>query len=166
MPTPNPSSLDALLTLLELERSGRDQALRGLRDAESAAQHARAQATTLADYRAEYAERWTARLRSSSTVELMQCYQGFLQRLDHAITQQRAVTEQALRLLERAVATLREREQRLGSVEKLIERRRRETHRDAARREQAITDEAAMRVHERRRLTRRDPNASGTDTVT
>lgn len=160
---PTDPPLDALLTLLELERNGRDQALRGVRDAETLAQHAQAQASTLAEYRAEYVERWSARLRAPSSIELVQCYQGFMQRLDQAIGQQRAATEQAQQRLLQAVQVLREREQRFSSVEKLIERRRREADRDVARREQAITDEAAMRAHQRRRAAQRD---AGGDTLT
>jgi flagellar protein FliJ len=161
--SPTDPPLDTLLTLLELERNERDQALRGVRDAETLAQHAQAQASTLAEYRAEYTQRWSARLRAPSSIELVQCYQGFMQRLDQAIGQQRAISEQAQQRLRQALQALREREQRLGSVEKLIERRRREHGRDAARREQAITDEAAMRSHQRRRTAQRD---AGTDTLT
>lgn len=159
-------AIDSLLTLLELERNERDQALRGVRDAESLAQHAQAQAQTLAAYRTEYVERWSTRLRTQSSIELVQCYQGFMQRLDQAIGQQRAASEQAQSRLQQAVQALREREQRLGSVEKLIERRRREHHRHAARREQTITDEAAMRLHERRLAAARRQDAGGNDTVT
>lgn len=159
-------AIDSLLTLLELERNERDQALRSVRDAESLAQHAQAQAQTLSAYRTEYVERWSTRLRTQSSVELAQCYQGFMQRLDQAIGQQRAVSEQAHARLQQAVQALREREQRLGSVEKLIERRRREQHRHAARREQTITDEAAMRLHERRLAAMRRQDAGGNDTLT
>ena len=159
-------AIDSLLTLLELERNERDQALRGVRDAESLAQHAQAQAQTLTAYRTEYVERWSTRLRTQSSIELVQCYQGFMQRLDQAIGQQRTASEQAHARLRQAVLALREREQRLGSVEKLIERRRREQHRHAARREQTITDEAAMRLHERRLAAARRQDPGGNDTMT
>ncbi len=158
--------IESLLTLLELERNERDLALRGVRDAESLARHAQAQAQTLDAYRTEYVERWSTRLRTPSSIELVQCYQGFMQRLDQAIGQQRAASEQAQVRLQQAVLALREREQRLGSVEKLIERRRHEQHRHAARREQTITDEAAMRLHERRLAAARRQDAGGNDTVT
>jgi flagellar FliJ protein len=161
--TMTPSSLDALLTLLERERNQRDQALLGLRDAQNQAEHATLQARTLSAYRAEYAERWTGRFRAPGSIELMQCYQGFMQRLDQAIGQQRDIVAQAEQRLRQAQEALREREQRLGSVEKLIERRQLEQHRHAARREQSLTDELALRLHERKRLAQRDP---GTDTLT
>lgn len=161
--SPSTQSLDALLALLELERQQRDQALLGLRDAQSVAERAHTQAQTLSDYRSEYADRWTGRFRTQGSIELVQCYQGFMQRLDQALAQQRAIVEQAKARLQQAQAALREREQRLGSVEKLIERRRQEQHRHAARREQSLADEVALRQHERKRLAQRDP---GTDTVT
>ncbi len=157
-------SLDTLLALLELERNERDQALLGLRNATSLAQHAAVQEQTLSDYRSEYVERWTTRFRTRGSIELVQCYQGFMQRLDQAIGQQKATADQAQARLRQAREVLREREQRLGAVEKLIERRRNDLQRHAARREQNLSDEAAMRSHDRRHAARRDN--PGTDTVT
>lgn len=140
-------TLQALLQLLEHERRTRDEALLGLRSAEGAAGQAGAQAQQLDVYRSDYVERWSARFREPGSVALMQCYQGFMQRLEQAIAQQRATVELARQLLEQARNTLRENERRVASVEKLIERRRQQQLRQNARREQSNTDENALRVH-------------------
>ena len=82
--------MQALIQLLDHERRVRDAALLGLRDAEGTAGTADAQAQQLHAYRSDYVERWSARFREPGSVALMQCYQGFMQRLEQAITQQRA----------------------------------------------------------------------------
>lgn len=142
--------LDTLLALLERERGERDQALLGMREAEGLASHATAQAQQLADYRAEYMRRWSTRFRTEGSIELVQCYQGFMQRLEQAVGQQRQAADHADARLRQARDAWRERELRVGSVEKLIERRKGEQQQHASRREQAQSDEAAQRSHARR----------------
>jgi flagellar FliJ protein len=152
-----PKSLNTLLTLLERERGERDQALLGMREAEGLASHAAAQAQQLADYRTAYMRRWTNRFRAQGSIELVQCYQGFMQRLEQAIGQQHQAADHADARLRQARDALRERELRVGSVEKLIERRRREHRQHASRREQAQSDEAAQRSHARRHANGPEP---------
>lgn len=142
--------MQALFQLLDHERRGRDAALLGLRDAEGSAEHADAQARALDSHRSETVERWRARLRQPGSAALLQCYQGFMQRLEQAIAQQHEITQLAHERLEQARRTLVDNERRVASVEKLIERReQREQHR-ATRREQAHSDEIALAVHARR----------------
>ena len=57
-------------------------------------------------YRSEYVERWSARFREPAASALMQCYQGFMQRLEQAITQQRNAVQLANARLEQARQTL------------------------------------------------------------
>jgi flagellar protein FliJ len=143
--------MQALHQLLEHERRARDVALLGLRDAEGLAQQADTQASQLDAYRNEYIDRWRERFRSESgSVALMQCYQGFMQRLEQAIAQQRAAVQLAHAQLHQARQVLHENERRVASVEKLIERRAQQELRHAARREQSATDEIALRAHARR----------------
>jgi flagellar protein FliJ len=149
--------LDTLLALLDHERGERDQALLGMREAEGQASHATAQAQQLADYRAEYMRRWSTRFRAEGSIELVQCYQGFMQRLEQAVGQQRQAADHAEARLRLARDALRERELRVGSVEKLIERRKGEQRQHAARREQAQSDEAAQRSHARRQANGQTP---------
>jgi flagellar FliJ protein len=144
-------TMQALHQLLEHERRARDAALLGLRDAEGFAQRADTQASQLDAYRSDYVERWRARFRSEAgSVALMQCYQGFMQRLDQAIAQQRAAVQMAQARLEQARQALHANERRVASVEKLIERRAQVEQKRSARREQSATDEMALRAHARR----------------
>jgi len=143
-------TMHALTQLLEHERRARDAALLGLRDAEGSASHADTQANQLDSYRSEYVERWSTRFRTEAgSVALMQCYQGFMQRLELAITQQRTAVQMAQVRLEQARRTLQDNERRVASVEKLIQRREQQAQQHAARREQASTDETAMRAFAR-----------------
>jgi len=145
--------MQALIQLLDHERRVRDVTLLGLRDAEGSADHADAQAQQLDAYRSEYVQRWSARFREPGSVALMQCYQGFMLRLEQAIIQQRTTAQQAHARVEQARQTLSVNERRVASVEKLIERRAQQEQHRAARREQSHADEVALRAHARRRAT-------------
>lgn len=138
-------SITTLTTLLGHAEAERDAALSALRQAEAAAAQARGQAEQLQNYRAQYQQRWSAQFRQSGAIEVVQCYQGFSQRLEQAIGQQGQVAGQAEARVEQARALLVEREQRVAAVRKLIERRTQEQRRMAERREQRSTDEAAQR---------------------
>ena len=143
-------TLQALLQLLDHERRTRDEALQALSRAEGAAGQADAQAQALDAYRSEYVERWSARFREPGSVALMQCYQGFMQRLEQAIAQQRNTVAQARVRVDQARGALQHNERRVASMEKLIERRQQQQQGLLARREQAHTDEIAQRAHARR----------------
>jgi flagellar FliJ protein len=149
-------TLQALQQLLDHERRTRDDAMLGLREAESASGRADTQADQLEAYRGEYVERWSARFREPGSVALIQCYQGFMQRLDQAIVQQQVQVLAARKRLEQARITLRDYERRVASVEKLIERRRQQMQRRDARRDQSLTDETALRMHAQRAARSRD----------
>jgi flagellar FliJ protein len=153
-------TLQALLQLLDHERRTRDEAVQALSRAEGHAGQADAQAQQLAVYRSEYVERWSARFRDPGSVALLQCYQGFMQRLDQAIVQQRGAVAQAHIRVDQARGALRDNQRRVASVEKLIERRRQQEQRQLARREQARTDETAQRAHARRVASHAEPGES------
>lgn len=146
-------SLATLNTLLEQAEGERDAAQTVLRNCEAAAAAAQAQADQLAAYRAEYQQRWSAHFRQPGAIEVLQCYQGFSQRLEQAITQQSHAAAQAQARVAQARAQLVAREQRVAAVRKLIERRQAEQRRVADRREQRSTDEAAQRSQRRSGLT-------------
>lgn len=137
----------SLTTLLEQAEADRDAALQVLRQCEAAAASAAAQAEQLLAYRGQYQQRWSTQFRHTGTVELLQCYQGFGQRLEVAINHQAQVQAQTQARAENARRELLAREQRVAAVRKLIERRQAEQLRVAERREQRATDEAAARRH-------------------
>lgn len=139
-------SIATLTRLLEHAEGERDAAQAALQQAEAAARAAQTQADELTQYRGEYRQRWSTHFRRPDSIALLHCVQGFGQRLDQAIDQQRRNAEQADERVRRARALLLAREQRVAAVGKLIERRQAELRRSADRRDQRATDEAALRV--------------------
>ena len=139
-------TLQPLVSLLEQTRAERDQALAEHQRQQRAAQAAQAQAEQLAGYRSEYAQRFGTSFQRSGALELMQCYQGFMTRLDGAVEQQQRTVAHAAARADTAQAALLAVELRVASVEKLIERRRAELALVQQRREQKAGDEFAARM--------------------
>lgn len=138
--------LDLLHTLLEREKEKRDAALTDWRNAEAQERAAREQADSLVEYRGEYRQRWKTQFAQRGTVEILQCYQGFVERLEQAINAQQGVVEQAAGRVQAARQRLRHRETKVATVQRLIERRLQAQALIAQRREQKTIDEAAQRL--------------------
>ena len=96
------ADIQALDTLLEQATGARDSALDQHRRALSAADAARRQGEQLADYRKEYVRRFGTQPGRAGSVELLQCYHGFMARLDDAVSQQAQLATQAARRAEDA----------------------------------------------------------------
>ena len=137
---------DALGTLLELAESERNQALAAFNQTRSRFDAARAQATQLDAYRADYEQRWSAQFARGAALEIVRCYQSFAERLETAIAQQGHAVAQADAALRRAGDALTAHELRVASVRKLIERRAAAWRQTSQRREQRADDENAMRM--------------------
>ena len=144
------SSLQSLNLLLEQAESLRDAALAALQRARDAADAAQAQVEGLLNYRGDYQKRWSQQFGQSGAIEIVHCYRSFNERLDHAIEHQQRMVSQAQAQCERARDELQQRELRVASVKKLIERRVAEERRLAERRDQKMTDESAQRSAWRR----------------
>lgn len=140
------SNLQALNVLLERAEAERDEALRQLQDAQSRASAAKQQQDQLSQYRQDYQQRWSEQFAQRTTIQVLGCYQNFGLRLDQAISQQSHVSGYADQRLTAARDVLRERELRVASVRKLIERRRADALRSQLRYEQKVTDEQATRA--------------------
>ena len=140
------SALQPLNTLLEQATIERDAALGAHRKALSAVAAAQTQATQLAEYRQEYAQRFGTQFQRAGAIELLQCYQGFMVRLDEAVSQQQRLLALAVERGETAKAALLNTELRVASVRKLIERRIAEAVRTQDRSDQKATDELASRA--------------------
>lgn len=140
------SNLQALTVLLERAEAERDEALRFLQDAQRRAEAARLQHDQLSQYRSDYQSRWKQEFAQRTTIQILGCYQNFGGRLDQAIGQQAGVADFADQRLDAARRVLQERELRVASVRKLIERRRAEALRTEMRQEQRATDEQAARA--------------------
>lgn len=138
--------LDLLHTLLEREKEKRDAALAEWREAERQAQAAGEQADALVSYRGEYRQRWAAQFAQRAPIEILRCYQGFVDRLEQAIVAQQGVAEQAALRVQAARQRLRHRETKVATVQRLIERRLHAAALREQRREQKAVDEAAQRL--------------------
>ncbi|NUZ05935.1 flagellar export protein FliJ [Piscinibacter koreensis] len=140
------NNLDSLLTLLHQAERERDFALAEQQKVQAAHDAAKAQAQQLVTYRREYEQRWSEQFCREGKIELVRCYQGFVQRLTQAVDQQARVADHAANQLARASANVRECEVRAAAVRKLIERRTHEGQLAAERREQKQSDELAARA--------------------
>jgi len=138
------------LLLSETERR-RDAALAEHQRSLVAADAAEAQVEELRTYRREYEQRWGAQFSRQGQIELVRCYQSFMERMTLAVDQQARVVERARQQVQLAHAALMDVEMRCASVRKLIERRTREHHVAAERRDQKHNDELAARAAWNRR---------------
>ena len=150
--------LQPLVALLAQTERQRDLALADRIKMQAAHAAAQAQADQLVAYRRDYEERWSAQFCREGRIELVRCYQGFMERLTQAVEQQ-ARTAQALGVqLAQAGATVRERELQVAAVRKLIERRLAEDRAAGLRHEQKQTDELAARIAWASRIAADRPN--------
>ena len=133
------------LLLAQTERQRYDALAEQLK-AESAKRAAEVQAEQLVTYRREYEQRWSAEFCREGKIELVRCYQGFVQRLTQAVEQQQRVAAHAAVQVERAEAIVRGHEMRAAGLKKLIERRLHESERAAALIDQKESDDRAVRA--------------------
>jgi len=138
--------LKALSLLLAQAERQRDEALAEQFKAESMRRDAAAQAEQLVAYRREYEQRWGAEFCRDGKIELVRCYQGFIERLTQAVEQQERAAAHAAIQAERAEAIVRGHEVRAGALRKLVERRLRQGEIAAARLEQKDSDDRAVRA--------------------
>jgi flagellar FliJ protein len=80
--------LQALRFLLAQAERQRDDALGAQMKAEAAERAAVDQAEQLVVYRRQYEQRWSAEFCRDGKIELVRCYQGFMERLSQAVDQQ------------------------------------------------------------------------------
>ncbi len=137
--------IESLRSLAGHARQARDRALARLAQAQLGQRAAQAQGEQLATYHAEYQQRWSERFTQATSPLLLQCYQGFAQRLQQAIAHQAQTVHQAGLRQQQAHAALLQLERRLAAVDKLIERRLAELNRIGRRLDQRESDEFAAR---------------------
>lgn len=141
----NPS-LDPLMSLLSQAERERDAALTAMQRANETHLAALVQADQLVAYRSEYEARFREQFSRKSSIDILQCYQGFSARLGQAIDQQQQIAGHAALRLEQSREALRDQEMRVASVRKLLERRLHELRQVTDRRDQKQTDEFAARA--------------------
>jgi flagellar protein FliJ len=141
-----------LNTLLEIAERERDAASAALSQAFEAVRRLQQQMEQLQQYRADYEARSPAAAGRAAPIELLRCHQGFMQRLDHALSQQRGVLHTAeLRVLQQRQELVAH-EMRVAGVAKLLQRRARELDAHQQRQEQRRSDELALQRHWRSRM--------------
>ncbi len=138
--------LALLRMLLEREQKRRDEQRAQVGHAVANAEAQQQQADSLTGYRGDYCKKWSAQFQQSAQMEILRSYHGFLARLDQAITQQQSVVEHARRMIDVQRQRLVEREIRVATVERLIQRREAMLAKLADRRDQKNLDEMAQRV--------------------
>jgi len=138
--------MQLLNTLIEREQQRRDAAIVQWREAQRQSDNAREQCDSLITYRGEYRKRWAAQFQQGGTMEIVRCYQGFVERLDQAIASQQGNAVQAEQRVQVARVHLRQRETRLAMVRKLMERRVQAHTQQQDRRDQKASDDAAQRM--------------------
>jgi flagellar FliJ protein len=138
--------MQTLLLLLRQAESERDAALAAHEQAQRAERASVAQLQQLTDYRADYETRWNAQFSQGGEMALVRCYHDFMARLSQAVDQQHNAVRNAQAQRQAALQGLRERELRVASVGKLIERRSREIRIGSERRDQRQFDEMAARL--------------------
>ncbi len=140
------SALQPLLMVLEAAEKARDDAKSELEAGRRAHEAARQQAQSLHDWRKEYQTKWQSQFRQAGGMEIIRCYQDFMQRLGEAVSEQDRRVEQTQVYMERCRELLIERERKVVAVGQLIERRQQEAALTQRRQEQKATDEIAARA--------------------
>lgn len=140
------TDVQTLTILLGQNERRRDAAIADHQRAQVTAEAARSQTEQLLTYRREYEQRWRSQFCREGQIELVHCYQSFMERLTLAVEQQANIAEHKAQQALRTLGTLRDTELRCASVRKLIERRLAEQRLSADRRDQKQTDEAASRA--------------------
>jgi len=139
-------ALKPLITLHECAERERDEARSRFERAKAAAEAAQGQLEALSGWRGDYEKRWKAQFAGGASMEIIRCYQDFMQRLGQAIAEQELTVERTRNSAESARHLLVAREQRVAAVAQLIERRQQEAAALLGRREQKATDEMAARA--------------------
>jgi flagellar FliJ protein len=139
------TATQSLVALLEQAEKTRDAALAEQQRLRNEAAAAHAQHEQLVGYRRDYEARYNAQFASAGSMEMLRCYQSFMQRLTQAVDQQARVAQHADQRAAAAQEAVQQLEIRVASIRKLIERRAEEHQRVLAQRERRESDELAAR---------------------
>jgi flagellar FliJ protein len=141
------AQLDTLRLVLEQAERERDHAQAQLLQAQARANQARTQAQDLHSYQNEYDARWQRQFQQGGTgIETLTQYRSFGDRLGDAILQQGQVATVLEGRVAAARQVLQDKETRVASVRKLIERRLAEAQALANKQEQKANDEFGQRA--------------------
>ncbi len=135
----------SLQPLLELMQTRTDEASRRLGALIAAENDARSRLQMLEQYRAEYAERLRQAAAEGLTLSQLNNYQGFLQRIDEAVSQQTLAVQQSEASTAHGQQAWREQNTRLKAIDTLSSRHQQQEQKAENRREQKLLDEFSSR---------------------
>jgi flagellar protein FliJ len=133
-------------TLIELAQEELDAATKKLGKLQQERNDVEAQLNSLVNYRDEYHVRFTASAQQGTTAQTLRNFQAFVDTLDAAINQQRAMLQLADQRIEAAKPEWRMKKQKVGSYEILAARSEAMIAKKVARVEQRQADEFAARA--------------------
>ena len=134
-----------LTVAVELATRKRDEAGQALAQVLRRHDHALQQLDQLSSYAADTQGRWSVSAQTHTSPQIVGHYYQFMARLDPTIALQQGVIDEAHRQCLAARKVLMDAEVYLAGLQRLLEKRRQEHARLAARREQKQTDEFASR---------------------
>ena len=134
-----------LTVAVELATRKRDEAGQALAQVLRRHDHALQQLDQLSSYAADTQGRWSVSAQTHTSPQIVGHYYQFMARLDPTIALQQGVIDEAHRQCQAARKVLMDAEVVLAGLKHLLEKRRQEHARLAARREQKQTDEFASR---------------------
>ena len=145
------ADISALNTLIELATTEVDDAAKRLGRAVRGVEEAQQKLALLSGYRDDYASRFQATMASGFTPMAYRNFQGFMDKLDQAISGQQQVVREAEWRVEQERGAWRESERKRISYDALCSRAQKAHEQKVARREQKETDEQAARklLHKR-----------------
>jgi flagellar FliJ protein len=132
-------------TLISLAQEELEAATKKLGKLTQERDEVQTQLDSLVTYRDEYHARFTASAQEGTTAQTLRNFQAFVDTLDAAINQQRALLVAATRRLEAAKPEWRQKKQKLGSYEVLAARGEAVEAKKEARNDQRSSDEFAAR---------------------
>lgn len=143
---------ERLKVVLDLEQRKEDAALDVMNKARQQLQHHHQQLESLRQYQADYRNQMRQGQRGVVSISRLQGWQAFIAQLDQAILAEEKQAQRAAVSFEKARDAWREAYERKQGMVRHIEACRAQEQRDGDKREQKALDEAANRIHARRRL--------------
>ncbi|BES71974.1 flagellar export protein FliJ [Marinobacter nanhaiticus D15-8W] len=143
---------ERLKVVLDLEQRKEDEALDVMNKARQQLQHHQQQLDSLRQYQADYRNQMRQGQQGVVSVSRLQGWQAFIAQLDQAILAEEKQAQRAAVSFEKAREAWRAAYERKQGMVRHIEACRAQEQRDQDKREQKALDEAANRIHARRRL--------------
>ena len=143
------STMSALTLAIQLAHERRDEAGRGLMQAQRAYMQAQNQLDQLETYAADTEARWVSAAQIAMSTGILQHHYQFMERLRHAIHLQEGVLADMRRQIEAAKLQVQLAETKLAGLQKVLASQQRAWRLKLAQREQRETDEFAAMQYTR-----------------